>query len=273
MRFMSTILRTLTAAVVLLSLAPAGVWAQAVAPPRIPKRNIAGPGDYDIRERLVRALTRDPEISKERFNIILVNGGAVFSGPVGTCAVKQRALRLAASIRGVINVTDEMSVPGADLSDRALQEAAADRLKDVGPEIGATDLKVDVQDAVATLTGSVKDFAARARAEDVVGAVAGITRVANRLRPVDAPAGRDDASIARAVQAYLADYRRYGFPAEIEVAVKDGRVTLAGRVNLFLARQVAGAMAALVGGVTGVDNQLKVDFGLGPVKSQVKLKA
>jgi hypothetical protein len=32
-------------------------------------------------------------------------------------------------------------------------------------------------------------------------------------------------------------------------------------------------MAALVGGVTGVDNKLSVDFSLGPVKTQVKLKA
>lgn len=269
---MRAISRTLVAAIALLTLGPAGAWAQATIPAPIQKRNIAGPGDYAIRERLVRALSHDPEISKERFSVILVNGGAVFSGPVGTCAVKQRALRMAASIRGVINVTDEMSVPGADLSDRALRDAAADRLKEVGAEIDAANLKVEVQDAVATLTGSVKNFTARVRAEEAVGAVAGITRVANRLRPADAPAGQDDASIARAVQTYLTDYRRYAFPAEIEVAVKDGQVTLAGRVNLFLARQVAGTMAALVGGVTGVDNRLKVDFSLGPVRTQVKVK-
>ena len=272
---MTAILRALVAAIVLLSLAPDAALAQSTAPTPAPapKRNIAGPGDYDIRERLVRALTRDAEIARERFSLVMVNGGAVFSGPIGTCAVKQRALRLAASIRGVINVTDEMSVPGADLSDRTLQDAAADRLKDVRAELGAVDLKVVVEDAVATLTGSVNDFAARTRAEEIVGAVAGITRVANRLRPADAPAGRDDVSIARAVQTYLADYRRYAFPAEIEISVRDGRVTLAGRVNLFLARQVAGSMTGLVGGVTGVDNRLKVDFSLGPVKTQVTVKA
>ncbi len=269
---MNATLRRLAVVTLLAVPGPAGAWAQATSPAPAPKRNVAGPGDYDIRERLVRTLRQDPEIAQERFSIIMVNGGAVFSGRMTSCAVKQRALRMAASIRGVVNVTDEMSVPPADLPDRALQEAANDRLKDVTAEIGATELKVEVRDAVATLSGSVRDFLARARAEEVVGAVAGITRVANRLRVADAPAGTDDASIARAVKLYLGDPRRYTFPAEIEVAVKNGRVTLVGRVNIFLARQVAGTMTALVGGVTGVENRLEVDLALGPVQTRITVK-
>jgi osmotically-inducible protein OsmY len=270
---MSAFLRGFAFAILAASVAPHGAWAQGTPPPPAPRRNIAGPGDYDIRDRLVRALTRDAEINQERFTVLVVNGGAVFSGTIGTCAAKQRALWMAAGIRGIINVTDEMTVRGADLSDRQLREAAADRLKDVSGEIGGADLKVEVQDGVATLTGTVKTFTGRARAEGAVGAVAGITRVVNRLRPADAPAGRDDTSIATAVRNYLGDFRQYAFPAEIEIAVKGGQVTLSGRAGLYLARQVAGTMTALVGGVTGVDNRLKVDLSLGPVKTQVKVKA
>jgi osmotically-inducible protein OsmY len=121
-----------------------------------------------------------------------------------------------------------------------------------------------------TLTGTVRDYAARIRAEDLAGAVAGVTRVANRLRAADAPAGTDDGSLGRAVAAYLGDFRRYPYPAEIQVQVDGGVATLTGRVNLFIGRVLAGNMAAQVGGVVRVDNRIKVDPSLGPVRTTVK---
>ncbi len=232
-------------------------------PPPATKRNIAGPGDYNLRVKIVRQLGQDPDLGKEAFSFVMVNGGAVFSGPIKNCALKMRALRMAASARGVINVTDEMSVPRTDLSDAALHKAVTDLLREAKETLELRDLEVTVEDTVASLSGTVRDYNARVRAEGIAGTVLGVTRVVNRLRPADAPAGTDDASLARVVAKYLGDFRQLSFPAEIQVKAEHGVVTLTGRATHYMGRQQAAVLASLVGGVTRVDNHIKVDPSLG----------
>src|SRR5881296_175086 len=109
----------------------AGPAAQPAAPtPATPKRNIGGPGDYALREKLVHQFGRDPELSKEQIVIVLVNGGVVFSGEIKSCALKKRALSLAATMRGVINVTDEMAVPRGEVADADLAKTVTSLLSD-----------------------------------------------------------------------------------------------------------------------------------------------
>jgi osmotically-inducible protein OsmY len=266
--------RAALAAAILASVAPAAgdEPAQPPAAAQAPKRNIAGPGDYAVREKLVRLLGRDADLGREKFTLVLVNGGAVFSGEVTTCALKTRALRMAATVRGIINVTDEMRVAPADLSDGDLEKALRSLLRDAATEIGLKDLDVKVRDAAAALSGTVRDYAARIRAEEIAGTVLGVTRVANRLRPAGAPAGQDDASVGRAVVSYLGDFSVFPYPAEIQVGVEGGAVTLSGRVSLFIARQLAANMASLVGGVARVENRIKVDPSLEAMRATVRLE-
>jgi osmotically-inducible protein OsmY len=239
---------------------------------RLPRRNIAGPGDYAIREKLTRVLARDPDLASEKYYVILVNGGVVFSGEMTTCALKQRVLRTAAAIRGVVNVTDEMRVAGAGVGDDELEQAVGGLLADAAAEVGLKDLEVESEGGVVTLTGTVRDFQARVRAEDLAATVVGVSRVANRLRAADAPGGGDDGSLARAVVAYLSDFRLFPYPAEIDVEVRDGVAFLTGRVGLYIARTLAGNMANQVRGLARVDNQIRVDPSLGPVRASVRLK-
>ncbi len=227
------------------------------APP--PPRNIAGPGDYALREMIVARLTHDPDLVKEHFVVVLVNGGAVFSGQISTRALATRALRAAALIRGVINVTDEMRVPRADLPDAAVGKAVLESLQSASEPLGLNDSKVRVEDGVATLEGKVRSFPARVSAEDVVGSVVGVTGISNHLRPVDAPTADDDPSLLKAVVKYLGDWHTFPHPGSIWVSVKDGTVTLTGQVPYFLARQQAAVVASLVGGTGSVLNHIKID--------------
>ncbi len=233
--------------------------APAAPPPQAPPRNIAGPGDYGLRERLVGLLGRDADLGHQKIFVVMVNGGAVFSGEVSSCALEMRALRLAAAIRGVINVTDEMHVARSTLPDPALQKAVESGLKDSAQALGLKDLVVRVQDGAATLEGTVTDFDARVRAEEIAGSVAGVTRVSNHLLPADVPEGKDDASLVKAVVDYLGDLRRFAHPGEIQVRAQGGAVTLTGRVALYMGRQQAAVLASLVRGVARVDNRIKVD--------------
>jgi len=224
-----------------------------------PSRNIAGPGDYSLRERLVYTYSKDPRTKDARFTVVLVNGGAVFSGEVESAALKTYILQKAALTRGVINVTDEMSVARAELSDGALRKAIEERLKPEAEDLGLDGFEVEVEDTVATLSGRVASLQARERAEELAGSVLGVTRVANQLRPADAPKATDDAGLVRTVAAYLQDFRHFGLPADIRVRARDGVVTLEGRSAFYLGRQKAGLLAAFVEGTRDVRNEIRVD--------------
>jgi osmotically-inducible protein OsmY len=241
----------------------------ATAPPERP-RNIAGPGDYALREKLIGLFTRDPETAREPYRLILVNGGAVFSGEVSSCAVKTKMLRTAASIRGIINVTDEMRVARAELDDAALRKAVLGRLEESGEALGLQDLRVRLEDGEATLEGTVSRFEERVRAEEIAGSILGVTRVINRLRPRDAPSGGDDRSLVKAVIAYLEVERLFPYPARVNVRADGGVVTLTGVAGLCIARLQAGAMASLVHGVTRIENRIKVDPALERMRPMIR---
>jgi len=172
-------------------------------------------------------------------------------------------------MRGVINVTDQMTTPRGDIKDQDLVKAIASALSERKDALELKDLDVTVQDGVATLRGTVKNFAMRVRGEEIAGTVLGAT-IVNRLRPENTPSGTDDASIRKALATYLGDFRDYPYPGDLDVQVKDGIATLTGEVGLYLGRQQAGTMAALVGGVKGVDNRIKVDPSLQAPNTLVK---
>jgi osmotically-inducible protein OsmY len=226
------------------------------------KRNIGGPGDYQLRARLTQAILRDPELASERFTLVLVNGGTVFSGSISSYALKMRLLRLTGFTRGVRNITDEMTVQRAELSDASLKEAVIDFLSDSSEELGLKDLEVEIEDAVVTLRGAVRRFPSRTRAEVLTGSVQGVTRVVDQIIPEDVPDRADHPSLAASVAAYLRDFRAFPHIGEFEVADVDGTVTLSGRVGYYYARRQAEVMAGLVDGVREVENNIKVDPSL-----------
>jgi osmotically-inducible protein OsmY len=250
--------------------AAGGAMASPDNPPAAPTRNIGGPGDYALREKLVRMIGKDPDLSKEGLSVILVNGGVVYSGVVRNYALKRRALTLASTIRGVINVTDQMTVTPADLPDEALAKAVGDLLSGLTGPLGLKGLEVSAHDATVTLQGTVTGFRSRVLAEEAAGTVMGVTGFVNRLQPADTPAGSDDRSLVKAVAGYLGDFRQYSYAGDIEVSASHGIVTLNGRVPFHLARQQAGTMAALVGGVRTVENRLKVDPAMDRREAVVK---
>jgi osmotically-inducible protein OsmY len=224
-----------------------------------PSRNIGGPGDYGLRERLLHSLGRDPDIKGIGLSLILVNGGAVFSGSVPNWSIKRRALVIAGTEVGIINVTDQMDIPRGTIKDEDIQKAMGGLLGDSKDALGLKDLKITVDESVVTLEGTVTDFRSRVKAEEIAGTVLGATRIINRLRPASAPSGTDDDTIRRAIGKFLQDWHEYQFPGDFEIRVKDGRATIGGEVPLYVARQQVGNMVALVGGVREVVNEIEID--------------
>jgi osmotically-inducible protein OsmY len=231
-------------------------------PPASVIRNIGGPGDFGLREKLIKRIGAEPALANARLGVILVNGGVVLSGNVPNWTARRRALIVAGSMRGVVNVTDQMDVDRGLVQDGAILDAMASLLKEQHEALDLKDLDLSVADGVATIGGTVHDFVARVHAEDIAGSVLGASRIVNRLRPANAPSGKDDVSVRQAIITYLRDFREFAFPAEIQVGVSDGRARLTGDVAVYLARQQAGLMATFVGGVKAVDNEIEIDPSL-----------
>jgi osmotically-inducible protein OsmY len=235
------------------------------------KRNVAGPGDYTLRETLAYRIGRDPGLARERITMVLVNSGVVFSGSISSYALKMRLLRIAGFTRGVRNITDEMTVQRAELPDAALRDAVVDALSEASEELGLTDLEVEVEDAVATLRGRLRQFPSRIRAEVLTGSVLGVRRIVNRLIPDDVPKLDDYPSLAAAVAAYLKDFRAFPHTGQLEVTEADGTITLGGRVPFYTSRRYAEVLIGLVDGVRIVENRIKVDPSLVLKRIDVKV--
>jgi osmotically-inducible protein OsmY len=118
---------------------------------------------------------------------------------------------------------------------------------DWDPEVDATEVGVQVDDGIVTLTGWVDSYSKKVAAEWAALRVEGVRAVANDLS-VKRNATRTDADVAKAVVAALEGNEVV--PSErIRITVKNGKVTLEGEVEWDYQRQ---ATVNTVRHVTGV---------------------
>ena len=141
------------------------------------------------------------------------------------------------------------------VSDGTLQRNVMDEF-DWDPEVETTEVGVEVDDGVITLTGSVDSYAKKYAAERAAQRVDGVKAVANDLLVHPAGLGeRTDTDIAHAA----VDALRWNasVPTEaIEVSVDHGVVTLRGAVTWNYQRAAAASAIRKLLGVRSVLNQV-----------------
>ena len=138
------------------------------------------------------------------------------------------------------------------------------------PNLDAADVAVSVKKGVVTLAGFVKNYADKYEAESAAKRVAGVLGVANdievRLPSVDE---RPDPEIAR--DAVAAIKNQLPISSErIKVIVKDGWVTLEGRVEWQYQRNTAETAVRRIKGVRSVSNLIQLKPRAQP--SEIKRK-
>jgi osmotically-inducible protein OsmY len=125
-------------------------------------------------------------------------------------------------------------------------------------KIDESRIQVDVKDGIVGLTGSVDNLVSRARAVKIAETVRGVRSVSNRVAVQPLP--RPDRDVDRDVKEALRnDSATQKMP--IQVAAKDGVVTLTGTVQSWQEEQLAERIADGVWGVKQVQNELKARFG------------
>jgi osmotically-inducible protein OsmY len=142
-------------------------------------------------------------------------------------------------------------------SDRELAQQVLSELR-WDSRLACTDISVAVNDAVATLTGTVSSYAKKTAAQEAAHRVAGILDVANdiRVEPVDHFA-RTDTDIASAVRNAL-EWDALVPNEQIISTVSDGWVTLEGDVEYWREREDAERAITRLAGVVGVINKITI---------------
>lgn len=156
-------------------------------------------------------------------------------------------------------------------SDFDIKRDVEDELRS-DPDIDPTDIAVAVKDGVVALTGFVRSFRQKRKAEEDVKRVAGVIGVANNIE-VRLPLihRRPDPDIARdAIEEIKSDLP---FSWEkIRVTVSDGWVTLDGEVEWHFQRESAEEAVWRVRGIKGVVNNIQVRPYVPPVEIKRKIE-
>ena len=135
-------------------------------------------------------------------------------------------------------------------TDSEIQQAVLGELK-WDTRVEETDIGVEVDGGVVTLTGAVSSWAKRMAAQEAAHRVAGVLYVGNDVHVVPGSRGRTDTDIARAVRQAL-EWDVFVPEARIRSTVSDGWVTLEGDVDYWSQREDAERAIRNLAGVRGI---------------------
>ena len=212
--------------------------------------------DSGITTAVEGGLKLDKGVFPNDVDVSTSQGIVTLSGSVNNLLAKERAVMAAKSIRGVREVIDKITVTPVSRSDEDIRKDIQTALQQ-DPATESYQTTVSVQDAVATLTGSVGTYAEKQLATRIAKGVKGIKEVRDDVT-INYMAKRTDSEIAADVKARL-QWDIWINGGLISPVVKGGKVTLTGTIGSVISKSRA-FDDAWVNGVTSVDDSgLKIE--------------
>jgi osmotically-inducible protein OsmY len=152
-----------------------------------------------------------------------------------------------------------------------LQRDVMDELE-FEPSINAANIGVTAKNGIVTLTGKVGSYAEKYTATEAAERVFGVKAVTDEMK-VDLPSfhKRDDEDIAQAAVNAL-QWHVWVPKDAVKVKVRQGWVTLEGKVDYKYQQTAAQNAVQNLMGVTGVSNLITVKTVVAPAASDVKMK-
>lgn len=151
-------------------------------------------------------------------------------------------------------------VRGAKATDAVIHRRVLEELK-WDTRVDETEVGVEVDRGVVTLTGSVDSYAKRLAAEEAAHRVPGVRDVANDVQVrIPGSVGRTDTELAQAVRRALQE-DVFVPDEDIRTTVSNGWVTLTGDVQYYRQREDAERAIQRLRGVRGITNMITVRAG------------
>ena len=218
---------------------------------------IVDEGDATLKTSVLRELRLDARVNETEIGVAVDGGVVTLTGRVDREAEKVAAGQAAHRAAGVLDVANDIMVKipfALGRTDADLAQAVRDALERE-EDVPAEQVHSTVYDAVVTLTGMVDTRHARDAAERTVRRVACVRRVANAIVVRDDTV--DLAAIHRSIEAAL-ERRAHREADHIELEVRDGIVTLEGRVNSMSDKAVVLDLVRHAPAVRGIDDRLRI---------------
>lgn len=224
-------------------------------------------GDEELTEAVENAWVWDPAVHAWELSVAATDGVITLTGTVDSHAKRELAETIAKGVRGVTGVENNISVEYAlDRSDAEILAEVEARLQN-SIQVDDALIEVSVDDGHVRLSGTVGSLAEQDQARSLAW-VAGVNSVhadeldirwfaRDEMRRDPSNLVLDDETIQENVLAALAhDPRVYSF--NVDVAVRNGGVTLRGEVDNFAAKAAAETTARNTMGVTSINNHIRV---------------
>jgi len=216
------------------------------------------PTDRAVQAALTKDLAKLPAVTaKVEDNI------ATLSGSVARFTDKQKAERKAkgyGAVRRVVNLitVDGVRVADAELAEKLSRRLAYDR-SNQGNVFNWFD--VEVENGKVTLSGSARTPWDKESALSVVASTTGVRDLVDKVEVLPLSSFDDEIRLLAARRIYGSTNRLNALdPAHpIRIIVKNGNVTLLGRVNSKVDKALAESRVHGILGVFSVDNKLAVD--------------
>lgn len=217
-------------------------------PPTPPEPQL---NDTALTQAIKRKILLDHAADMSNIQVNVVNGIAELTGQVNNLVAKERAMRIAETVKGVRGVNNQIEVVVlAQRSDDEIRRDVENALR-WDPATGSLAVKVMVDGGKVTLGGNVPSFADKQLAERVAKDVKGVTTLENDIG-IDDQSQRADAEIKEEIEERLR-WNALVDHASIQVAVEGGNVRLSGIVGSAAERSHA-YHDAWVPGVKSVDH-------------------
>jgi osmotically-inducible protein OsmY len=211
--------------------------------------------DRELQHMVLEGLESEPLVRSSEIGVAVNEGVVTLSGIVETYLQQRAAGRVAQRVAGVRAVANDLQVrvvPGSDLTDTGMAQAAARKLEPLNTPDER--VRVTVRDGWITLEGKVGNEAEQTAAIGTVHALPGVKGVTSRLVVTT---GLSPAEVYDRIEEAL--WRLGELDArQITVDVTDSRVVLLGRVRSPAEREAAEEAARQLKGVEQVANYLAV---------------
>ncbi|MBD3422234.1 MAG: BON domain-containing protein [Chitinivibrionales bacterium] len=206
--------------------------------------------DGKITDAIHQELFIDDAVSSHLIDIGVEKGIATLTGTVDNILAEERAVKLAQSVKGVRSVIDRLLVKPVARSDNEIRRDVITALA-VDPVTESYEVRVNVDDGVATLTGEVQSWDEKKLCKTVTKSVKGVRKIVNNIS-INFTVERSDNEIKNEIEKKLKlDPYVSGYLITVEVA--NGNVVLDGTVGSAIEKNYAYSNC-LVNGVNRVDD-------------------
>jgi osmotically-inducible protein OsmY len=213
--------------------------------------------DKTLHQDIIDELDFDPSVhSSNNIGVAVQNGVVTLTGHVASYAEKLAAERAARRIAGVRAIAEEIEVRYVSEKKTADDQIAERALKVMAWDASVPEdaVSVRVEKGWVTLEGSVPWYYQKKACEEAVRKLTGVAGISNliKLKPhVQAADVKDNIMAALKRSAEIeAD--------AIRITVKDGAVTVDGKVKAWYERDLVEQAAWSAPGVTSVINKVRI---------------